>query len=56
MIAFKRDGIPVISVMMFLVFASFGVNIAVGSYFLILAKNKIEAPVFSLWASSCFVY
>ena len=45
-----------LSVMMFLVFASFGVNIAVGSYFLILAKNKIEAPVFSLWASSCFVY
>ncbi len=42
--------------MIFLVFASMSVNIAVGIYFLVLAKRNISAPVFTLWALSCFSY
>lgn len=45
-----------ISLMMFLVFASLTVNIAVGCYFFALAKSQIETRVFSLWAASCFIY
>lgn len=44
------------TIMMLLVFASLGVNIAVGIYFLVLAKRDISTPVFILWAFSCFTY
>lgn len=35
---------------------SLAINVAVGGYFRILAKNQYEPVAFNFWASSCFVY